>query len=339
MDEPQFLALIKERTLLADAEEPKWHIVLDIRNTNLSYSPGDTVAIRPENDPERVEKVLKALGAKGNEVIDEKNQQTLEEALLKRFDINTPKSEFFSLVPNMPKIENSHGVEELLSTLGPLPIDSFIKSLKPLFPRLYSIASCQQYVGDEIHLLIKEVHRGVTTNFLCRRSEVAKTLIPISIIPARHFHLPESDSAPIIMVAAGCGIAPYRGFLQEKISRSQTLENTWLFFGERHRCRDFLYGDFWLELQNKGMRLDLAFSRDQEEKVYVQDRLWHKRQEIYKWIEKGAFIYVCGDKKMGEDVDKTFKKIICEESREPEEKTQEYLRHLRRGGRYLFDIY
>jgi sulfite reductase (NADPH) flavoprotein alpha-component len=324
MQEPQFLSKIKERTLLADAEEPKWHLVLDIRDANLSYNPGDTVAIMPENDPERVAEVIRALGVLPSEMIEKK--LSLEEALLKKFDLRSIR-------------------EEALT--APFAIDSFIKGLKPLLPRLYSIASSQKYVGEEIHLLIKEVRsqingkemRGVATNFLCRRSEVAKTLIPISIIPTRHFHLPESDRAPIIMVAAGCGIAPYRSFLQEKISRSHTLENTWLFFGERHRCRDFLYGDFWLELQQKGMRLDLAFSRDQEAKVYVQEKLLERRKELYKWIEEGAYIYVCGDKNMGQDVDKTFKKIILEESPQPEEKTQEYLRHLRRGGRYLFDIY
>lgn len=189
-------------------------------------------------------------------------------------------------------------------------------------PRYYSISSSMKTVGDEIHLTVRHIHDGICTSFLCERAEIGAK-IPLYIHKARSFKLPEDETTPLIMIGPGTGVAPYRAFMQER-----PHAKSWLFFGEWTRKHHFFYEKFWNSLDN--LRLTTAFSRDQKEGVYVQDRLWEHRKELTKWLEEGATLYVCGDaKQMAKSVEKILKEIFSPQK----------VRELRKQGRYLRDIY
>lgn len=177
-------------------------------------------------------------------------------------------------------------------------------------------------VGEEIHLTVRHIHDGVCASYLCDRIPIGAE-IPFTIHKARTFKLPQDETAPIIMVGPGTGIAPYRGFMQER-----PHVKSWLFFGEWTRENHFFYKELWSECDN--LRLTTAFSRDQDEKEYVQHKLWEHREELVQWLQEGAYLYVCGDaKQMAKAVEQTLKEILSPEK----------VRELRRAGRYLRDVY
>jgi sulfite reductase (NADPH) flavoprotein alpha-component len=180
----------------------------------------------------------------------------------------------------------------------------------------------------------------VGSHFLCHQAAIESTPIPIYVQPSNHFTLPEDPATPIIMIGPGTGIAPFRAFLQERIA-SQAPGLNWLFFGERNQATDFYYADFWLELEKQGrLRLDLAFSRDQKEKIYVQHKLLEQKKSIWNWIEKGAMLYVCGDaEEMAKDVEWALKEIVQEEGKMIEEDARKFLKTMRAEKRYLLDVY
>jgi sulfite reductase (NADPH) flavoprotein alpha-component len=201
---------------------------------------------------------------------------------------------------------------------------------------------------NEIHLLVSHVSYqmggqlrfGVGSHFLCVEAEIEKTPIPIYIQMSNHFTLPEDPETPIIMIGPGTGVAPFRAFLQERLA-SQAGGKNWLFFGECHRKTDYYYESFFEDLKKQGrLRLDLAFSRDTSEKVYVQHKMWEERKSLFSWIEEGAIVYVCGDAKvMAKDVDQMLNKVIQKEGKLSETKSQEYLRNMRKEKRYRIDVY
>ena len=304
-----FPAKIKERSLLNKAGSTKqtYHLVLDIKGSNLTFKPGDSIAVIPQNDPARVEDALRTLNANPEElIVDPRSQQPMTMRAYLTNKVNLTRLPAFA----------------------------------PLLPRFYSVASSPNTHPDEIHLLVALLPDGVASPFLCHTAELEITPIPIYLQPAHAFFLPHNPETHIIMIGPGTGIAPFRAFMQERL-HTQSPGKNWLFFGERNRASDFFYEDFWTALAAEDrLRLDLAFSRDQEEKCYVQHQMYRQSKELWDWIQEGAHIYVCGDKeKMAKDVDATLQKIAVEQGNLSPEDARLYVRGLRTQKRYLLDVY
>jgi sulfite reductase (NADPH) flavoprotein alpha-component len=214
-------------------------------------------------------------------------------------------------------------------------------------PRFYSIASSPKVFPNEVHLTVAflqyeangQIHTGVGSHFLCCQAEVELTPVPIYVQPSHHFTLPDPNTA-MILIGPGTGIAPFRAFLQERLA-TQAPGLNWLFFGERNRATDFYYSDFWLQLEKQGrIRLDLAFSRDQPQKIYVQHKILEHKKSFWDWIQQGSWIYVCGDaENMAKDVDAALQQIAREEGQLSEEDARLYIKSLRTEKRYLLDVY
>jgi sulfite reductase (NADPH) flavoprotein alpha-component len=229
-----------------------------------------------------------------------------------------------------------------------LKAEQLEKLLRPLPGRLYSVASSIKAHAGEAHLLVGAVRwtshgkarKGVTSTYLADRRKQGDQ-VKTYVRPNRHFKLPQDESRPIIMIGAGTGVAPYRGFLEERVETG-AKGKSWLVFGERNFTHDFLYQLEWQDWLESGAlsRIDVAFSRDQPEKIYVQHRLWQQRRELLHWLEEGAHVYVCGDEKgMAKDVDATLVKILAEAERGEEEAGRAKLKELSKAGRYQRDVY
>lgn len=244
----------------------------------------------------------------------------------------------------------SHEVWEVFQEYDPthVPLQELCHYLLPLLPRLYSIANSPLCTPHEIHLTVSylqyttssQSRTGVGSYFLCQWAKAYETPIPFSIQPAEHFSLPPHLDIPIIMIAAGTGVAPFRAFMQERQKR-QASGGHWLFFGERQRAYDFYYEEYWVQLQEQRLlRLDTAFSRDHAHKVYVQHKLQEQAAEVWQWICAGAYLYVCGDAdNMAKDVDQALCHVIQQQGSMSEESAKKYLKTLRQQKRYLLDVY
>ena len=223
-----------------------------------------------------------------------------------------------------------------------------IAALGRLTPRLYSIASSPKAHPGEVHLCVGVVRqrvggrlrRGVASTFLAERVPLGMS-VPVFTQSSAHFGVPEKSGVTIIMIGPGTGIAPFRAFLEERKQTGDTGKN-WLFFGDQRQVFDFLYAEELTALRDDGFltRLDLAFSRDQEDKIYVQDRMLENAKELFAWLEQGAHFYVCGDaKRMAKDVDAMLHRIVAQESGMGEDKAKEYVESLKREKRYARDVY
>jgi sulfite reductase (NADPH) flavoprotein alpha-component len=231
---------------------------------------------------------------------------------------------------------------------APLTPAELAKTIMPLLPRFYSIANSAKVFPGEIHLLVAYIHyhmggqnrRGVGSHFLCDLATIDATPVPIYLQSSTHFTLPQDPNASIILVGPGTGIAPYRAFIQERLA-NQSPGRNWIIFGERNRATDFYYSDFWLDLERQErIRLDLAFSRDGPEKIYVQHKMYEQRKSIWSWLNKGAYFYVCGDaEEMAKDVDAMLHRIVHEEGRLSDEDAHLYIKKMRADRRYLADVY
>lgn len=371
-----YLASVKEKSLLCReaSEKVAQHVVIDLGESGLGYEVGDCLGVYPHHDPGLVEKTLKAMGASGDELIFD--QRAEEEIPLKEFlhhkrNITEVNRKLVSeTAKNHPSEEAKLSLMSLLEkgNLSKLkyfldrPLWKFLEGffhekmavqaicdcLQPLLPRFYSIASSQEVHKREVHLTVALVEydyeghqkHGVCTHYLCNLVQEEKTRVPIYVHKHRGFTLPEDGTTPIIMIGPGTGVAPFRGFMQERIAKKARGAN-WLFFGARHSDNDFYYKDFWLSLAaEKKLRLDLAFSRDQPYKIYVQDRMRENAEDFYRWLQAGARIFVCGDaKRMAKDVDRALHDIIKEQGGLTEQGAKEAVTSLRKEGRYLRDVY
>ncbi len=341
-----FHARIKQRALLTGPTSTKktYHLSLDLSAGEFPFQVGDSIAVLPINDPTLVDRIIHTLQATGNEEIFDARSNTthlFRDYLLHKANLH--KVSFHKL---FPVEKTSSPLLELLQSHRPHPTE-LCKVLLPLMPRFYSIASSPKVFPQEIHLLVAFVeytlneHRyfGVGSHFLCREAAIESTPIPIYLQPSHHFALPDPN-ASIILIGPGTGIAPFRAFLQERLA-TQAPGLNWLFFGERNRASDFYYSDFWEELEKQGrLRLDLAFSRDQAEKVYVQHKMLENKKTLWEWIQRGSYLYVCGDaQEMAKDVDAALQRIVQEEGSMTEEEARKYLKTLRAEKRYLLDVY
>lgn len=368
-----FFSRIIDRALLTGSGSTKetWHLSLSLVGSSIEYQPGDSVAIFPQNDPLEVEYFLSALRATGEEEVFDARSQTsfsLKKYLLDKANLQKANPSFARMLheraphPILEDLllkENRLKLNEYLEIKTPADLladhpDALISPqeipslLLPMLPRFYSIASSQLLYPEEVHLTVASVsylvggrmRHGVGTHFLCDRAVLGETPIPLYIQPSHGFQLPADSATSIILVGPGTGIAPYRAFLQERLFKQAPGRN-WLFFGERNRSTDFYYGDFWLSLQDQNrLRLNLAFSRDGAEKVYVQHKMWEQRKDLWAWIKEGAHFYVCGDaKKMARDVEAMLQKIAAVEENISEEEARRKIKELRAEKRYLADVY
>lgn len=321
-----------------------FHIVLDIEGSGIRYEVGDSVGILPSHDLELIALTLSALGMSGDEIIEKQGRRTLKEHLTSYANITRLQKPLLEVITGSSEDPGYELWDSLLShpqmRFTPQEI---VDRLPPLLPRFYSIASAQEVHPEEIHLTIAmadfvscgKQRRGVGTHFLCRLARHQP--VPLYIQPSNGFTLPQ-DHHPIIMVGPGTGIAPFRAFMQKRMAQ-KALGKNWLFFGEQYSAYDFFYEELWRDLEAKGhLHLDLAFSRDHAQKLYVQHKMEEKQEKLWQWLQEGAYLFVCGDAdRMAKDVDQTLHKIAAFYLSSDAAKT--YIRTLRKEKRYLRDVY
>lgn len=372
-----FCASIVERYNLCskDADKSTWHVVLDIKGSGMTYNVGDSIAVFSINDKIVVEKTLKALRASGEEkIVDRHTQQEwiLNDFFVKKANLaevsrkliqelchrqtDPKKKERLTFLFSegqkdaLKEYQGSHEVWDALEENREVIFtpQELCNLLMPLLPRFYSIASSMMAVGEQVHLTVSELkyetngfqRHGVCTHYLCKLAPLDEKVVPIYLQPSHGFTLPADLSTPIIMVGPGTGVAPFRAFLQERLAQGATGLN-WLIFGERYRECNFYYEEYWQELVSAGkLRLDTAFSRDQEHKIYVQHRLMEHSAEVYALLQKGAIFYVCGDAhRMAKDVDAALHHIVKKHGGFDDVAAKDYIKLLKSEKRYLRDVY
>ncbi|WP_428911850.1 sulfite reductase subunit alpha [Niallia sp. Krafla_26] len=342
------------------------HIELSLKGSGLSYIPGDALGILPSNDPELVASLLEEMKWDGETVVTINKQGDtlpLKVALTSYFEITLltkkilQQAQVFTENEELQKlvlVENTDQLKEycygrdlldLLRDFGPWKgiAQEMVSLLRKMTPRLYSIASSIAAHPEEVHLTIGAVRyttngrdrKGVCSVLVAERLQEGDTL-PIFIQHNKHFHLPDSGDHDMIMVGPGTGIAPFRSFIEE---RAVTKGNgrSWLFFGDQHSASDFLYQEELEHYQRDRVlaRIETAFSRDTDQKVYVQHKMLENSQELFKWLENGAYFYVCGDKqRMAKDVHNTLLEVIEKEGTMTREAAEAYLNDLQKQGRY-----
>ena len=337
---------------------------LDLTDSGLTYEAGDALGVRPRNCPELVSELLDLtrLNAHTSVNIDTFGDVPLQQALTQHFEIARPSSDTLAFIaersanPGLKHLLNpEHKAElndwlwgrQLADVLLEYPVecsaDELLGTLKRLQPRLYSIASSAKAYPQEVHLTVAAVRygkrKGVSSTFLADR--VGDGEVPLFIQPSKHFRTPTDGDVPMIMIGPGTGIAPFRAFLQERRALGHQGRN-WLFFGEQHAASDFYYQDELQGMQRDGLlnHLSLAFSRDQAQKVYVQDRIREQGDELWRWLQDGARLYICGDAShMAKDVDQALRQVAQTHGGLGVEGAVEYWRQLSEQKRYLRDVY
>ncbi len=334
-------------------------VVLEFGDAALAYEPGDSLAVAARNDPALVEAVLAVLGATGDD--------GAREELLRRRDIARPQDRTLELLAGAARrpeearalralAEGEDGAEpadaDLLDLLDAFPsarppLAELLASLPPLRPRLYSIASSPLARPGTVELCVRVVRTerrgrrrdGVASCHLAFRADAATPLA--ARVQTSHFRLPADPATAVVMVGPGTGIAPFRAFLQHRAETGASGRN-WLFFGEQHRATDFLFADEIAAWRERGplTRLSLAWSRDGEQRTYVQHCMAEAAAELWSWLQEGAHFYVCGDAaRMARDVDAALRGIACSEGRMTAERAREWIAELARQGRYQRDVY
>lgn len=343
------------------------HFAFDLSGSGLTYEAGDAVGIIPKNNPELVDLFLARLGADRDTAVDGLDVP-LGEALRSRFEISTPSKEFIAAIAERTGHDElssivANGDKESIEafmwgrdTLDLVNLDAklalspeeFVGLLKPLQHRAYSISSSPKAHEGEVHLTVAAVrwefegreHRGVCSTYMADELGEGDPA-GLFMSPNKAFRLPQDDDVPIVMVGPGTGVAPFRAFLEERRERGATGRN-WLFFGDQHRAEDFIYEDEISAMSADGLltRLDLAFSRDQSEKIYVQSRMRENGKALFSWLEEGAYFYVCGDAtRMARDVDTALGELIAEHGALSADNADAYVSTLKREKRYLRDVY
>jgi sulfite reductase (NADPH) flavoprotein alpha-component len=331
------------------------HIELTFDGSGPAYKPGDSLDLFPENDPDYVEDLLKAAGLVADdglrhELITARDVTTLSLKALENYVAATGHEAAKALLQSGKAREWIAGRQliDLIETFpATIAADTLRAITRPLAPRAYSVASARSEVGEEAHLLVAAVryethgrHRkGVASTFVAERLKKGDR-IRVKLRPNRHFSLPAPDR-DIIMVGPGTGVAPFRAFVQERRATG-ARGRSWLFFGDRRFTHDFLYQLEWQDALKEGVltRMDVAFSRDQPRKIYVQDRMWERRRALIDWLEGGAFFYVCGDAKaMAKDVRRTLVRAFADVKAIDIEAAEEAVSALERERRYLQDVY
>lgn len=345
------------------------HIEIDLAESGLVYEPGDALGVYPLNNPDYVDDLLVALTMTGDErVTVGKLELALRDALIQYMDItalsrvNMQKfAEIFDSEALRTLLDDTHKkefkdyvwgrqildlVEDFKTT--DIPAQAFIDGLRKIPARLYSIASSLIAHPQQVHLLVGAVRyhsfdrdrEGVCSTFLSGRVHDEEKLA-VYVQPNKHFHLPDNPDTPVIMVGPGTGLAPFRAFLEERIANNAKGKN-WLFFGDQHQNTDFLYAEEMEKMLSDGVltHLSLAFSRDQEEKIYVQNRIMEQSEELYQWLEDGAYFYICGDaERMANDVHNALIATVAKHGNKSHEEAEIYVNELLDARRYQRDVY
>lgn len=368
-----FPAALTERVILngEGSDKETLHIELSLEGSGLAYEPGDALAIHPVNAPDVIKHVLQATGLTGNEEVEVKNVGTklLADALREDYDITALSR---NVLKKLAELTGSATLAELLdeankeqfkayidgrqifdalddfASPGKLTADELVGIFRKLPPRLYSIASSPLAHPDEVHLTVAAVRYQTHGR---ERKGVASTFLPdlvnhgdsvsVFVQPNKNFRLPADGATPIIMVGPGTGVAPFRSFVEHRATLGSPGKN-WLIFGDQHYSYDFLYQLEWQDHLKSGAltRLDVAFSRDQPEKVYVQDRMIEHGADLYSWLEEGAHFYVCGDAtRMAHDVHEALISIVENHGAHTREEAEAYVENLKKSKRYQRDVY
>ncbi|MCB4436999.1 assimilatory sulfite reductase (NADPH) flavoprotein subunit [Alteromonas sp. McT4-15] len=342
------------------------HIEISLENSGITYQPGDALGVWFKNAPSLVSELISLLSLDGNaEVVVAESSMPLSEALtskleltlsypnfIKSYQAATGSESLAALVEDKAQLRTYMAERQIIDIVrdhpGSLTAQQLVDSLRPLTPRLYSIASSQAEVEEEVHLTVAHVdyeafghrHQGGASGFLCEYLE-ENGEVDVFVENNDNFRLPADPNTPVIMVGPGTGIAPFRAFMQERDAQDAEGKN-WLFFGNPHFTQDFLYQVEWQGYVKDGLldKITLAFSRDQEEKVYVQHRLLENGKEVYEWLEQGAHFYVCGDAMhMAKDVENALITIVQEHGGKSEADAKAYIVELRKAKRYQKDVY
>ncbi|MEZ6938542.1 assimilatory sulfite reductase (NADPH) flavoprotein subunit [Aeromonas sp. S12(2024)] len=339
------------------------HIEINLADSGLTYQPGDALGVWFDNDAELVNEVLALTGLSGDGATA---HGSLHTALTSHFELTRLHGGFITGLADISEnaalkdlagdkaqinalVASAQVVDVLKRFPTALTTEQLVSLLRPLTPRLYSIASAQSEVEEEVHLTVGvvrypqedgTVRSGAASSYLADRL-IEDGEVRVFVEHNDNFRLPQNPDTPVIMVGPGTGIAPFRAFMQEREAQGAEGKN-WLFFGNPHFTQDFLYQVEWQRYVKSGLlsKISLAFSRDQANKIYVQDRLREAGQVLYQWLEAGAHFYVCGDaNKMAKDVQEALLEVIAEHGHKSREEAEEYLSELRRAKRYQRDVY
>lgn len=349
-----------------DSTKDVRHIEISLEGSDITYTPGDSLGVYFLNEQSKVDKVLSLLQLDGATQITLGDESlSLRDALIEKLELTQSYPGFvekYALATNTPEllalIEDKAAMREYIEARQTFDVifqhpaqigaQELVDCLRKVQPRLYSIASSQSEVEDEVHLTVGVVefdafgenHLGGCSGYLCRVSEEGSE-VRVFTEHNDNFRLPSDDNTPVIMIGPGTGIAPFRAFLQEREARDAQGKN-WLFFGNPHFTQDFLYQTEIQGYLKSGLltNIDVAWSRDQAEKVYVQDRLREQGEQLFAWLEQGAHLYVCGDaNRMAKDVHQALIDVVKTHGNKDDESAEQYIKDLRSANRYQKDVY
>ena len=358
---------VRQKITSRTAEKDVEHIEIDLSGSGIRYKAGDALGIWPVNAPELVKEILDLNNLSGNEAVKlaDGSETDIQTALSEAADItqNTPafvwqyaelsdNAELKDIAADNAKLDAYLAATPPVGVLAanPHPLDA--QTLLGLFraqtPRLYSIASAQDEVGEEVHLTVGVVrfdhhgntYTGAASGYIGTRLEEGGE-VRVFIEPNPHFRLPENGDTPVIMIGAGTGIAPFRAFMQQRSANGDSGKN-WLFFGNQRLADDFLYQLEWVDFRKDGLltRADLAWSRQGEHKVYVQHKIAEHAAEVWSWLQQGAHVYVCGDAtRMARDVEEALLEVIAGQGKLSRDEAEDYLNDMREDKRYQRDVY
>ncbi|SUU00714.1 sulfite reductase (NADPH) flavoprotein alpha-component [Actinobacillus lignieresii] len=358
--------ITNQRITAKDAEKDVRHLEFDLSGSDLSYQSGDVLGVYFENDPALVNEILTVLGLSAEEQVTLQDKTLpLATALQTQFELTQNTAAFVkhyaalanhtelnTIVTNSEQLQNFVQNTPLVDVINLYPAnlsaEQFIALLRPITPRLYSIASAQSEVGEEVHLSVGVVRydyngkarAGAASSYLADRVE-EDGQVRIFVEHNDNFKLPQDSSKPIIMIGSGTGIAPFRSFVQQRAADEAEGKN-WLIFGNQHFASDFLYQTEWQQFAKDGFlhKYSFAWSRDQEQKIYVQDKIREEGETLWQWLQQGAYLYVCGDaSRMAKDVNQALLDVIAQQGNLNADEAEEYLDHLREEKRYQRDVY
>ncbi|MBU2892133.1 assimilatory sulfite reductase (NADPH) flavoprotein subunit [Colwellia sp. D2M02] len=353
-----------------DSAKDVRHIEIDLGESGLTYQVGDALGVWFENDEALVNELVAELNATGDEKVSlkingETQEISLKEALINHLEITQTAPafiEFWAALSNdkallevasdkntAREFAGNHQIVEVVALAkAAVEPQTFVDNLRKITPRLYSIASAQAEVEEEVHLTVGVVayeangkeRIGGASGFLANRLEEGQK-VRVFVEHNDNFRLPENNDTPVIMIGPGTGVAPFRAFMQQREAVEASGDN-WMFFGDQTFTQDFLYQVEWQNYLKSGLltRMDVAFSRDQAQKIYVQDRLKEQASDVFSWLERGAHLYICGDaNRMAKDVHQALVEIISEHGKLTIEQAEDYLKSLRSNKRYQKDVY
>jgi sulfite reductase (NADPH) flavoprotein alpha-component len=363
--------IVSQKITGRDSAKDVRHIEIDLGDSGLTYQVGDALGVYFENDSALVTELLTALNFTGDEKVSlklngEQQSLTIKDALTSDLEITQTAPAFIDFWANQSGDEKllaiatdknsarefagNHQIIDVitLAAATELSAQTFVDALRKITPRLYSIASAQAEVEEEVHLTVglvsyeynNKTRFGGASRYLTQGLDESQP-VRVFVEHNDNFRLPSDSNTPVIMVGPGTGVAPFRAFMQQREADEAGGDN-WMFFGDQTFTQDFLYQVEWQNHLKSGLltRMDVAFSRDQAEKVYVQDRLKENASEVFAWLERGAHLYICGDaNRMAKDVHQTLVEIIAEHGKLSAEQAEDYLKSLRSNKRYQKDVY